>query len=47
MCFSAAVDPTQALIITKDEESITTYFEWFERLWLEATVITDGLSFFG
>ena len=35
------------LIITKDEESITTYLEWFERLWLEATVITDGRSFFG
>ena len=35
------------LIITKDEESITAYLEWFERLWLEATVITDGRSFFG
>jgi phosphatidylserine/phosphatidylglycerophosphate/cardiolipin synthase-like enzyme len=32
------------LIITKDEKSITLYLERLERIWLEATVITDERS---
>ena len=35
------------LIITRDDESITLYLEWFERLWLEGSSITDGRSFLG
>ena len=35
------------LLILKDDELITTYLEWFECLWLGATVVSDGRSIRG